>query len=74
VTHTPQVAACGSTHYVVRKHQGEESTTVEVSLVSDVDRREELADMLGGGVAAREQARELLAAAHAGAVKKTVKR
>jgi DNA repair protein RecN (Recombination protein N) len=74
VTHTPQVAACGSTHYVVRKHQGEESTTVEVSLVSDADRREELADMLGGGGAARDQARELLAAAHAGAVKKTVKR
>ena len=74
VTHTPQVAACGARHYVVRKHQGDQSTTVAVSLIADADRREELADMLGGGDAACEQARELLAAAHPTPVKKTVKR
>lgn len=62
VTHTPQVAACGRRHYVVRKHQGDDVTVVRVSAVADAERETEIADMLGEGAAARAQAKELLGA------------
>ena len=60
VTHTPQVAACGHRQYVVRKHQGEASTTVSVAPVAGDLRVAEIADMLGGGAAALSQSRSLL--------------
>ena len=60
VTHTPQVAACGHRQYVVRKHQGEASTTVTVVPITGDVRVAEIADMLGGGEAAMTQSRSLL--------------
>lgn len=62
ITHTAQVAACASVHYAVRKQQGAEATTVIVERLSGSARQRELADMLGGGRAAEEQARALLGA------------
>ncbi len=67
VTHTPQVAACGRRQYVVRKHQGDEQTVVRVDAVVGEEREGELAEMLGGGVPAQAQARELLTAGGAAA-------
>jgi len=60
ITHTPHVAAAAHRHYVVRKQQGDDQTTASVSEVTGAERLREIADMLGGGAAAREQARTLL--------------
>ncbi len=65
VTHTPQVAAAANAHYVVRKRQGVDSTSVEVDRLSDAARVGELAEMLGGGAPAKAQAKALLAGARA---------
>ena len=62
VTHTPQVAACGRRHYVVRKHQGDDQTVVRVASVVGAEREAEIAEMLGEGASARAQAQELLGA------------
>jgi DNA repair protein RecN (Recombination protein N) len=58
VTHMPQVAAFGESHYVVSRTGGE----VAVALAEGDQRLDELAAMLAGGVskAARQSARELL--------------
>ena len=61
VTHTPQLAALASRHYVVRKSQDATRTTAEVREVAGAARAEEIAEMLGGGAAARGQAKALLA-------------
>jgi DNA repair protein RecN (Recombination protein N) len=61
VTHMPQVAAFGDSHYVVSRSASE----VSVTLVDGDQRLEELAAMLGGvSGATRESARELMARAH----------
>lgn len=60
ITHTPQIAAHADRQYLVRKSQGDDGTTVEVSPVEAGDRRRELAEMLGGGDAALRQAGALL--------------
>jgi DNA repair protein RecN (Recombination protein N) len=60
ITHTPQVAAAASRHYVVRKHHAEDRTEVEVDELTGEDRLRELADMLGGGKAALGQAKSLM--------------
>ncbi len=65
VTHTPQVAAAAAAHYVVRKRQGSDRTTVEVDRLADGSRVAELAEMLGGGAPAAAQAKALLAEAKA---------
>jgi DNA repair protein RecN (Recombination protein N) len=65
VTHTPQVAAAAAAHYVVRKRQGTDRTTVEVAALNGPDRLAELAEMLGGGAPATAQAKALLAEARA---------
>ena len=63
VTHTPQVAAAAAAHYVVRKRQGSDRTSVEVERLADGARVGELAEMLGGGAPASAQAKALLAEA-----------
>lgn len=64
VTHTPQVAAAAQRHYRVSKRHGVDTTAVDVLEISGKNRLNELADMLGGGTAAKAQAQALLAEAH----------
>lgn len=65
VTHLPQVAAFGSSHWHVRKAVAQGRTATEVNLLVDDARVEELTAMLGGvGEPARETARQLLADAN----------
>lgn len=64
VTHTAQVAARARRHYAVRKRHEGERTTVTVEPLDGAARRQELADMLGGGAAALAQAEALMEAAH----------
>ncbi len=47
VTHLPQVAAFGDSHYRVQKRVAGARTFVELSLLEGVDRERELSDMLG---------------------------
>ena len=64
ITHLPQVAAVAKNHYVVEKHQDEESTTVRIDCLDDKEeaRIEEFARMLGNrsSKSAREHAARLL--------------
>ena len=48
VTHSPQVAALGDTHFRVEKQSETEKATTIVSRLQDEDRREEVARMLSG--------------------------
>ncbi|QHI70368.1 DNA repair protein RecN [Tichowtungia aerotolerans] len=48
ITHLPQVAACGSTHFAVSKSVRNERTYTEINLLEDTARTEEVARMLGG--------------------------
>ena len=68
ITHLPQIAACGRTHFLVEKReQGSRTVTTVGRLVAE-DRVTELARMMGGsgaGIRLRESARELLSAAQA---------
>ncbi|MEK9646027.1 MAG: DNA repair protein RecN [Alphaproteobacteria bacterium] len=52
VTHSPQVAARGNMHFRVRKdvaaRNGRETTTTAISVLSNDERREEIARMLAG--------------------------
>lgn len=64
VTHLPQVAAWGDTHFHVRKAVADGRTVTEVRQLEGPARVEEVAQMLGGaGDAARANARQLLAEA-----------
>jgi DNA repair protein RecN (Recombination protein N) len=66
VTHLPQIAAFGRQHFHVRKQVSGERTRSSVVQLSEGERVEELARMLGGsrvGAAARAAAAELLQAA-----------
>lgn len=60
VTHTPQLAAHGTHHFHVKKHQGDGETQVTVEVMDGMRRRDELAEMLGGGHGAVVQADALL--------------
>lgn len=63
ITHLPQVAAKGSTHFKVYKQDSETATNTHINRLSDSERIDELARMLGGSEindAARENARWLL--------------
>ncbi|TVR46729.1 MAG: hypothetical protein EA402_02260 [Planctomycetota bacterium] len=60
ISHTPQMAARAQQHYTVSKRQGDDSTLVEVNKLSPQQRLQEVAEMLGGGSAALNQARVLL--------------
>ncbi len=62
ITHLPQIAACAEHHYVVRKRPSRGRTRSSAERLSDQERVEELARMLGGVTVtakAREHAAEL---------------
>lgn len=48
ITHLPQIACYGDTHYRVAKHAHGKETTTRIEQLSDDERIEELARMLGG--------------------------
>ena len=48
VTHSPQVAARGDRHYRVTRSEGEQGAAARVALLTDDQRREEIARMLSG--------------------------
>ena len=48
VTHSPQVAARGDHHYRVTRSEGEQGATARVALLTEDQRREEIARMLSG--------------------------
>ncbi len=63
VTHSPQVAARGGTHYLIAKSSEGTVTKTSVSLLDDAARKEEIARMLSGAEVtdeARAQADRLL--------------
>ncbi len=65
ITHLPQIAALGNTHYKVYKTDGDESTTSHIVELNHEQRVEELANMLSGETlteAAIKNANELLSA------------
>jgi DNA repair protein RecN (Recombination protein N) len=68
ITHLPQVAACGRTHFLIQKETRSRRTVTSVLKLGDDARIDELARMMGGadaGTHARAGARELLDAATA---------
>lgn len=63
VTHLPQVAAWGDTHFVVSKDESGSVSLSQIKKLSEAERVEEIARMLAGhesSAAAREHAEELL--------------
>ncbi|GMN01276.1 DNA repair protein RecN [Erythrobacter sp. MTPC3] len=63
VTHSPQVAARGATHYMIAKASSGTVTKTSVALLDDSERQEEIARMLSGAEVtpeARAQADRLL--------------
>ena len=68
ITHLPQIAACGRSHFLIEKKISGRRTVTSVNRLTHEDRVEEIARMMGGAAAgekALESARELLD--HAGA-------
>jgi DNA repair protein RecN (Recombination protein N) len=65
ITHLPQIAAYGETHYVISKSVRQGRTLTQVARVTGAEREEELARMISGSeptAAVRASAREMLAA------------
>ena len=63
ITHLPQIAALGTTHYRVSKQETATGTTSRMQLLSDEERIHEIAQMLSGSdvsAAAIQNAKELL--------------
>lgn len=63
ITHLPQIAALGTTHYRVEKEETSEGTTSRMTELSPEERITEIAQMLSGSnvsEAARQNARQLL--------------
>jgi len=63
ITHLPQIAACGGTHFLVDKREEGSRTVTHVARLSSEDRVAEIARMMGGsaaGLKVRDSARELL--------------
>ena len=70
ITHLPQIAAAGSSHFLIEKRVHGKRTATTVARLAGEDRVTELARMMGGssaGPQAKAGARELLAAAAAAA-------
>lgn len=62
ITHLPQIAAMGDTHYLIEKQVKEERTVTEIRQLSENESIAELARLLGGGSitdAALQNAREM---------------
>jgi DNA repair protein RecN (Recombination protein N) len=74
ITHLPQIAAYGGTHYVISKSMRHGRTVTHVARAAGPDREEELARMIAGSeptASVRASAREMLAArAHKRVAKK----
>jgi DNA repair protein RecN (Recombination protein N) len=66
VTHSPQVAARGTHHWRVAKHQDKRGTATKVDELDPAARREEIARMLSGAAITAE-ARAAAASLMAGA-------
>ena len=63
ITHLPQIAAKGTTHYKVYKEETPEGTTSHMTLLTQEERVQEIAQMLSGSdvsAAAIENAKQLL--------------
>ena len=63
ITHLPQIAALGTTHYKVEKHDTSAGTTSRLRKLTDEERVAEIAQMLSGAdvsEAALQNARELI--------------
>ena len=63
ITHLPQIAALGSTHYKVYKDETTQGTTTHMLMLNDEERVREIAQMLSGSdisEAAIQNAKELL--------------
>ncbi len=63
ITHLPQIAACGRTHFLIEKRSNGRRTMTSVSQLKGDERVAEIARMMGGAAAgekAMESARELL--------------
>lgn len=63
ITHLPQIAARGEAHYFVYKDNSEKKTVSTIKLLSDDERIEEIAKMIGGNKPSKialENAQELL--------------
>jgi DNA repair protein RecN (Recombination protein N) len=63
ISHLPQIAAKGNAHYFVYKDNSAKKTVSSIKLLSDKDRIEEIAKMIGGDKPSRvalENAQELL--------------
>jgi len=63
ITHLPQIASMGDTHFVVGKHVEDERTQTEIRELDDEDRVEEIASLVGGATISEttlQNARELL--------------
>jgi DNA repair protein RecN (Recombination protein N) len=64
ITHLPQVAVCGATHFAVSKQVKEDRTFTQITRLDTAGRQEEIARMLGGKdltPTTRQHAAELLA-------------
>ena len=63
ITHLPQIAALGATHYKVYKEDNEQGTTSHIIRLNQEERVQEIAHMLSGSTltsAAINNAKELL--------------
>jgi DNA repair protein RecN (Recombination protein N) len=63
ITHLPQIASKGLTHFYVEKHAASDHTLTSIRLLSPQERLEEIARMLGGETLTRttlQHAREML--------------
>ena len=68
ITHLPQIAAAGRTHFLIEKRVESRRTVTRVARLAEDERVSEIARMIGGAAAgekAHESARELLAASGA---------
>jgi DNA repair protein RecN (Recombination protein N) len=68
ITHLPQIACCGERHYRVQKRISGERTNTSITALSEEERLEEIARMLGGVEVTkktRDHAREMMLAGRA---------
>jgi len=76
ITHLPQIAAYGTTHYRIVKSVRSGRTLTNVARIDGREREEELARMIGGATvsaAVLTSAREMLATRHMAKGEKTAK-
>lgn len=65
ITHLPQIAAKGQSHYFVFKDESEQTTSSQIKLLTEEERLREIAEMIGGknpSSTAYESAKELIGA------------